>query len=165
MVFVLFWFVFEFINLNREGKCVTHPRNPYLTVDAIIEVDGKIVLIERKNEPFGWALPGGFVEYGESLEEAVVREVKEETGADFIDITQFHAYSEPNRDPRQHVVSVVFTGKANGELKAADDAKNLALVGPESLKKYDIMFDHMKIISDYMERARMIREIMTIKAG
>ncbi|MCM8831655.1 MAG: macro domain-containing protein, partial [Candidatus Omnitrophica bacterium] len=81
---------------------------PYLTVDGIVEYKDGIVMVERSNPPFGWALPGGFVDYGETVEEAVVREVKEETGLDFLDARQFNVYSDPKRDPRFHTVSVVF---------------------------------------------------------
>ena len=109
-------------------------RNPFLTVDVIIHVPGRgIVLIERRNPPFGWALPGGFVDYGESLETAALREAKEETGLDVEDLVQFHAYSDPARDPRHHTVTVVFTGIGRGEPKAADDAKNLGVFPLESL--------------------------------
>ena len=137
-----------------------HPRNPYLTVDAIIEMDGdKIVLIERKNKPFGFALPGGFVDYGESLEDAVCREVKEEVSMEFTIYDQFKAYSDPKRDPRQHVVSVVFVGTGIGEPVAADDAKeNSAIViSPADALEKPLAFDHWSIIYDYMDWNENIR--------
>ncbi|HBK22669.1 MAG TPA: NUDIX hydrolase, partial [Planktothrix sp. UBA10369] len=106
-------------------------RNPTPTVDIIIELidrpDRPIVLIERKNPPLGWAIPGGFVDYGESVETAAIREAKEETGLDVELIEQFYVYSDPNRDPRQHTLSVVFLATAIGQPQAADDAKNLEL--------------------------------------
>ncbi len=89
-------------------------RNPLVTVDIIIEVGGGIVLIERKNPPHGWALPGGFVDYGESLESAAVREAKEETSLDVVLTEQFYTYSDPSRDARHHTVSTVFIATANG---------------------------------------------------
>lgn len=123
---------------------------PYTTVDAIIEMDDAIVIIERSNPPFGWALPGGFVDYGESLEEAVVRESKEETGLDITGVKQFHTYSDPARDPRFHTIGTVFVAKALGEPKAGDDAAALKVVKLTDLKKYDFAFDHVRIIDDYL---------------
>jgi len=119
-----------------------------LTVDCIIEIDGKIVLIKRKNPPFGWAIPGGFVEEGETVEEAVRREMDEETNLSLRNLEQFHVYSDPSRDPRGHTVSVVFTAKGGGIAKAKDDAKELALFTEDDLPG-NISFDHKKIISDY----------------
>ena len=103
-------------------------KNPVPTVDIIIEIqreDGKegIVLIKRKNPPHGWAIPGGFVDYGESLEEAAVREAKEETSLDVQLKKQLHTYSDPDRDPRQHTISTVFVASARGRPKAEDDAQ------------------------------------------
>jgi O-acetyl-ADP-ribose deacetylase (regulator of RNase III)/ADP-ribose pyrophosphatase YjhB (NUDIX family) len=123
---------------------------PFTTVDAIIEIDGGIVLIERSNPPFGWALPGGFVDYGESLEEAVIREAKEETGLDLTGVKQFHTYSEPNRDPRFHTVATVFIASAKGEPKAGDDAAKLKVVKLGDIKNLEFAFDHKKIIQDYI---------------
>lgn len=127
-------------------------KTPYLAVDIIIEVEGKgIVLIERRYPPLGWALPGGFVEYGETLEGAAIREAKEETGLDVTLKGQFYAYSDPERDPRQHTVSVVFIATANGEPKGADDAK-IARAFPEDKIPFDKMvFDHSKILRDYLK--------------
>src|SRR5512139_937603 len=105
------------------GATVKSYRNPFLTVDVIIGDGERVVLIERRNPPVGWALPGGFVDYGESLEVAARREAREETGLELKDLKQFRAYSEPGRDPRQHNVSVVFTARASGTLCAGDDAK------------------------------------------
>ena len=124
---------------------------PYLTVDAIIGIGDKIVLIRRKNPPPGWALPGGFVEYGETVEQAVMRETKEETGLDLVDIRQFHTYSSPDRDPRHHTISVVFTAQGRGSPQAVDDAADIALYGPDSLPA-EIAFDHRQILKDYFTR-------------
>ncbi len=125
-------------------------KQPKLAVDAIIEIGDKIVLIRRKNPPYGWALPGGFVEYGETLEQAVRREAMEETGLELLDLRQFHAYSEPDRDPRFHVVSVVFIAKGKGTPRAADDAAGIALFSKDELPE-DIAFDHKKILEDYFK--------------
>jgi 8-oxo-dGTP diphosphatase len=125
-------------------------RNPFLTVDIIIALEEKgIVLIERKNPPYGWALPGGFVDYGESLEAAALREAKEETGLDLKELRQFQAYSDPDRDPRHHTVTVVFTASSSGTPKAADDAKKVEIFHPDRLP-HPIVFDHAKIIADYI---------------
>jgi ADP-ribose pyrophosphatase YjhB (NUDIX family) len=131
---------------------VPHPRKtPLLTVDAIIELDGGIVLIQRKNPPPGWALPGGFVDYGESLEGAVVREMKEETGLDIHSARQFHTYSDPGRDPRHHTVSTIFIARAEGSPVADDDAADVGIFARESLPE-DIAFDHRQILEDYFSK-------------
>jgi len=124
--------------------------NPLVTVDIIIEEIGGhgIVLIERKNPPHGWALPGGFVDYGESLEQAALREAKEETSLEVELIEQFHAYSNPGRDPRHHTISTVFTAAANGVPKAADDAKDAQIFAEDNLPA-PIVFDHAQILRDY----------------
>jgi len=123
---------------------------PYVTVDAIIEVDDGIVLIERSNPPYGWALPGGFLDPGESLEDAVVREAKEETGLDFVNVRQFHTYSKLGRDPRFHTISTVFIGRGEGTPQFGDDAKGLKIVKHEDLLKREYAFDHKEIITDYL---------------
>ncbi|HEY9864115.1 MAG TPA: NUDIX hydrolase [Candidatus Obscuribacterales bacterium] len=127
-------------------------RNPAPTIDIIIELSDRparpIVLIERKNPPFGWAIPGGFVDYGESVETAAIREAKEETGLDIELIEQFHVYSDPSRDPRQHTLSVVFLATAIGEPQAADDAKHLELFEPWRIPQ-NLCFDHDRILKDY----------------
>ncbi len=126
------------------------PRNPLLTVDAIIEVQGGIVLIKRENPPPGWAIPGGFVDYGETIEAAVVREMKEETGLDITDVRQFHTYSDPARDPRHHTVSTVFIASASGTPVADDDAMEAAIFTRDNLPE-DIAFDHRQILDDYFD--------------
>jgi len=123
---------------------------PYSTVDAIIEIDGGIVVIERSNPPFGLALPGGFVDYGDSLEDAVTREVKEETDLSVTELKQFHTYSEPNRDPRFHTIGTVFIAEAKGTPKAGDDAAGLKIIKKDVILKHDFAFDHKKIIPDYL---------------
>jgi 8-oxo-dGTP diphosphatase len=130
------------------------PRNPVPTVDLIIEMragrrNPKIVLIERKNPPFGWALPGGFVDYGETLEAAAVREAREETSLEVELAGQFHAYSDPERDPRLHTVSTVFIARASGVPRAADDARGVRLIDPERID-VPLAFDHDRIIRDYI---------------
>ena len=122
-------------------------KNPVPTVDIIIEVGGGIVLIKRKNLPFGWALPGGFVDYGESLEEAAIREAGEETGLDVKLINQLHTYSDPRRDKRQHTISTVFIAEAKGEPVAGDDAARARVFAGANIPP--LVFDHNYILQDY----------------
>jgi 8-oxo-dGTP diphosphatase len=125
-------------------------KNPVPAVDLIIEIEGKgLVLIERKNPPPGWALPGGFVEVGESLEQAAIREAKEETCLDVELLGQFHTYSDPNRDPRMHCISTVFVARATGTPRAEDDAKSVAIYPKDQLPDV-LAFDHRKILDDYL---------------
>jgi ADP-ribose pyrophosphatase YjhB (NUDIX family) len=128
------------------------PTTPLLTVDVIIEVAGGIVLIERKNPPPGWALPGGFVDVGESLPQAAVREAREETSLAVTLTEQFFAYSDPRRDPRGATCSVVFLGRAVGEPRAADDAKNVRVFAIDALPS--LAFDHAQILDDYRRYQR-----------
>ena len=123
-------------------------RNPLLTVDIIIECPDGIVLIERRNPPLGWALPGGFVDYGESLEAAAIREAAEETSLEVRLVAQMHTYSDPDRDPRHHTVSTVFIAKADGAPVAADDARDAAVFNADNLPS-PIVFDHPAILRDY----------------
>ncbi|WP_051309049.1 NUDIX domain-containing protein [Desulfogranum japonicum] len=129
------------------GAEITVYRNPVPTVDIIIEINGGIVLIERKNPPLGWALPGGFVDYGESYENAARREAEEETGLQVTLSTQFHTYSNPERDERQHNTSTVFIGQAEGKPVGADDAAEARIFQEDNLP--DLVFDHKQILSDY----------------
>ena len=129
-------------------------RNPLPTVDIIIElVEGGVVLIERKNFPHGWALPGGFVDYGESLEAAALREAKEETSLKVKLIEQFHTYSDPTRDPRHHTLSTVYIATAQGIPQGADDAKT-AKIFLENQLPNPIVFDHGRILADYFRFKR-----------
>jgi len=124
-------------------------KNPLLTVDLIIELNEGIVLIKRKNPPEGWALPGGFVDYGETIESAALREAKEETGLDVELVRQFHSYSDPKRDPRHHTVTTVFVAKAKGNAVAGDDAKEAEIFRRDNLPE-QIAFDHRDILNDYL---------------
>ena len=125
------------------------PKNPFPTVDIIIELEEKgIVLVRRKNPPYGWAIPGGFVDYGESTEDAAVREALEETSLHVELLRQFHVYSSPDRDPRFHTISTVFIASAKGIPIAADDAMEEGIFTKESLPD-EIIFDHRKILDDY----------------
>jgi 8-oxo-dGTP diphosphatase len=126
-------------------------RQPFVTVDIIIEYDDGIVLIKRKNPPEGWALPGGFVDYGESLETAAIREAKEETGLDIELIRQFHTYSDPDRDPRHHTITTVFIAQGKGILTSGDDAREAAVFKRDNLPSM-IAFDHKRILNDYFTR-------------
>lgn len=129
-------------------------RNPVPTVDIIIELEDRgVVLIERKNPPYGWALPGGFVDYDETLEDAAVREAAEETSLDVELKCQFHAYSDPRRDPRKHTITVVFVASAEGEPVAADDAKGVGVFTEEDAPG-DLVFDHGEILRDYFRWKR-----------
>jgi ADP-ribose pyrophosphatase YjhB (NUDIX family) len=124
-------------------------RNPVPTVDIIIELaSGGIVLVKRKNPPPGWALPGGFVDYGESLEAAAVREAREETGLAVELVRQLHTYSDPGRDPRQHTISTVFVARARGIPQAGDDAAETCIV-TRDLCPVPLAFDHARILDDY----------------
>lgn len=124
------------------------PRNPLPTVDIIIETPGGIVLIERKNPPHGWAIPGGFVDYGETVEEAAVREAKEETGLDVTLTRLLGVYSDPRRDPRHHTISTVFVASAEGQPVADDDAADAGVFTRDCLPER-LAFDHRKILKDY----------------
>lgn len=125
---------------------------PYVTVDIIIELEDGIIVIERSNPPFGWALPGGFVDYGESLEEAARREAKEETSLGLNGLRQFHVYSNPNRDPRFHTIATVFIANGEGTPQFGDDAKGLKVVPYEDLPNLEYAFDHKQIIQDYLNQ-------------
>ena len=129
------------------GHHLKNYKNPLPTVDIIIEIKGGIVLIERKNKPFGWALPGGFVDYGESLEQAAVREALEETGLQINLKQQLKTYSAPDRDPRHHTISTVFLATANGFPHAGDDASKADIFIQQNLPP--LAFDHEKILADY----------------
>ncbi len=127
-------------------------KNPTPTVDALIELDGRpgtVVLIQRANEPVGWAIPGGFVDEGEFLVDAAVREAKEETGLDIEVIELFHVYSDPTRDPRKHTVSTVFIGHAAGLPAGSDDAADARVFALDALPS-PIVFDHATILADYV---------------
>lgn len=124
-------------------------RGPRLAVDCIIEVGSRVVVVRRRNPPSGWALPGGFVDYGETVEEAVRREMREETGLELEDLRQFHVYSDPGRDPRGHCVSVVFTARGGGVPRAGDDAAELRLVEPGGKDAAGLVFDHAQVVADY----------------
>jgi ADP-ribose pyrophosphatase YjhB (NUDIX family) len=140
------------ISCPRCGSPVEKYRNPLLTVDIIIELGGEgVVLIRRRNPPMGWAIPGGFVDYGESLESAAVREAKEETSLSVKLRYQLGAYSDPARDPRHHTVSVVFVAEAEGSPRAGDDAGEIGIFQRNALPD-PLAFDHRKILEDYFNR-------------
>ena len=139
------------IRCSKCGNEIEVYQNPIPTVDIIIEIEPKgIVLIKRKNSPFGWAIPGGFVDYGESLEKAAVREAKEETNLDVKLIRQFHTYSDPKRDPRHHSISTVYIAKAKGIPKAKDDALEIGIFNESNLPD-EMAFDHLSILNDYFK--------------
>jgi len=147
---------------SKCGAPVIQYLNPVPTVDIIIEIKdsgGKkgIVLIRRKNEPPGWAIPGGFVDYGETLEQAAAREAKEETGLEIEGLRQFHSYSDPRRDPRRHTISMVFIARGTGLLKAGDDAAGAGIFTEGDLPD-PLAFDHAAILTDYFSEKRGQRE-------
>ena len=131
-------------------------RTPYLATDCIIECFDDvgdflgIVLIERKNRPHGLALPGGFVEVGETVEAANVREMREETGLDVELEHLLGVYSDPDRDPRFHTVSVVYTGRAVGRPEGGDDARSAALFHLSKIPWEKLVFDHARILKDFI---------------
>jgi 8-oxo-dGTP diphosphatase len=124
-------------------------RIPALTVDLIIEMeDGGVVLVKRKNPPRGWALPGGYVDYGETLEQAAIREALEETGLRVELRRQLHTYSDPRRDPRRHTVTTVYVARARGTVRAGDDAAQVKVFSWDEVPD-QLAFDHAQILSDY----------------
>jgi ADP-ribose pyrophosphatase YjhB (NUDIX family) len=135
------------------GHLVSVYRNPIPAADVIIRVGNSIVLIKRRNPPHGWALPGGFIDYGEAAEHAALREAKEETGLDVERLELFGVYSAPDRDPRFHTLSIVFTGWAKGVPKAADDAADIGLFMQDTLP-LPLAFDHAKILEEFFARAK-----------
>ena len=142
--------------LMKEEFRTKKYKNPSPTVDIIIEIetnDGQqgIILIKRKNPPFGWALPGGFVDYGETLEQAAVREAKEETSLDIQLECQMHTYSDPKRDPRKHTISTVFIAQAKGNPVACDDAQEIKVFVGDQVN-FPLAFDHDNILADYFEK-------------
>jgi 8-oxo-dGTP diphosphatase len=139
---------FDALTCSSCGAQVKRHRNPFPTVDIIIEVQGGIVLIERKNPPHGWALPGGFVDYGERLEDAAVREAREETSLDVTNLRLLGCYSDPGRDERMHTISTVYIADGCGQLQAADDAADAGIFQLENLPE-PLCFDHAAILKDY----------------
>jgi len=141
------------VSCPQCGSEVFRYESPVPTVDIIIEIETEggekgIILIYRKNQPRAWALPGGFVDYGETLEQAAAREAREETGLEIESAYQFHAYSDPRRDPRRHTISTVFIAKAKGRPRAGDDAEQTGIFREENLPSR-LAFDHEKILKDY----------------
>jgi len=142
---------FEYLSCPVCGNKVKSYRNPVPTVDIIIEVPAGIVLVERKNEPLGWALPGGFVDYGETLEHAAAREALEETSLVIAGLRLLGCYSDPARDPRHQTISTVYVATGSGTPQAGDDAAHLGVFPIASLPEH-LCFDHHKILMDYARR-------------
>ena len=142
------------ITCPKCGNKISLYHNPVPTVDAVIEYENGIVLISRKNPPYGWALPGGFVDYGEAVEEAAVREAREETGLKVKLTWLVGVYSVPERDPRQHTISTVFAAvPVGGSLAAGDDAAKAVVFSEKNLPE-QICFDHRTILGDYFSNRK-----------
>lgn len=141
---------FEALTCPGCGSAVKKYRNPFPTVDIIIELDNSIVLIQRKNPPLGWALPGGFVDYGEGLEQAAIREAREETSLEISNLQLLGCYSDPQRDTRMHTISTVFVAIGQGTPAAADDAASLGLFRIDEIPD-QLCFDHGQILADYLK--------------
>ena len=142
---------FDALTCQTCGATVKQYRNPFPTVDIIIEINGGIILIERKNPPLGWAIPGGFVDYGESLEDAAIREAREETSLEISNLRLLGCYSDPSRDSRMHTISAVYVAQGKGIPSAADDAANLKIFGLDELPG-QLCFDHSRILVDYLHQ-------------
>jgi ADP-ribose pyrophosphatase YjhB (NUDIX family) len=141
------------ITCPQCGHEVSVYRNPLPTTDIIIRVARGIVLINRKNPPYGWAIPGGFIDYGESAEAAAMREAMEETSLKVTDLELVGVYSDPDRDPRHHTLTVVFTGRGEGVPRAADDAVEIGVFTQDALPS-PLAFDHAKILTDFFASKR-----------
>ncbi|MGE0157576.1 MAG: NUDIX domain-containing protein [Geobacter sp.] len=146
---------FDRLTCPACGATVRNYRNPIPTVDVIIELNGRMVLIERRNPPYGWALPGGFVDYGETLEQAAIREAREETSLEISDLKLLGCYSDPSRDSRMHTITTVFIAQGSGIPRAADDAVNLQLFTADHLPD-NLCFDHGAILQDYLRKAQRV---------
>jgi 8-oxo-dGTP diphosphatase len=144
---------FDSLSCPSCGAQVKKYRNPFPTVDIIIEMPDGIVLIKRKNPPHGWALPGGFVDYGESLEAAAVREAREETSLEVHNLRLLGCYSDPGRDERMHAISTVYIAEGSGQPLAADDAADVGVFRLDQLPE-PLCFDHAAIVADYAARLR-----------
>ncbi len=146
---------YKYITCPKCGTKIRVYNNPVPTVDIIIELvdrnNEEIVLIRRKNPPYGLAIPGGFVDYGERVEEAAIREAKEETGLDVVLKYLLGVYSDPKRDSRLHTISTVFVASATGAPRPGDDAKEVVVVRPDEIKE-SLCFDHREIVSDYLKK-------------
>ena len=138
----------ETITCTACGNTVERFKNPLPTADVIVSIGGKVVLIRRRNPPYGWAIPGGFIDWGESAEDAAAREMHEEIGLELTGLRQFHTYSDPSRDPRGHTITVVFTAEAVATPRAGDDAADAGLFDPADPPK-PMAFDHASILEDY----------------
>jgi 8-oxo-dGTP diphosphatase len=144
---------FDALTCPSCGAQVKRYRNPLPTVDIIIEFQDGIVLIERKNPPHGWALPGGFVDYGETLEAAAIREAREETTLEVDNLRLLGCYSDPGRDARMHTISTVYIADGCGRPQAADDAANIGIFHLGELPEA-LCFDHAEILRDYATSRR-----------
>ncbi len=144
----------SFKSCPKCGEQIEIYKTPLPTVDIIIEIGDGIVLIERANPPHGWALPGGFVDYGESLEEAALREAKEETSLAITLLGQLGAYSSPDRDSRFHTITNVFIATAKGTPIGQDDAKRAAIFTKDALP--ELAFDHSLILADYFQLKKTV---------
>lgn len=141
----------ERITCPKCGHVLNEYKNPSPTADVIVEIGGKVLLIRRGNPPYGWAIPGGFIDYGESAEDAATREIREETGIELENLHQFGVYSDPDRDPRFHTLTVVFTATSTGSPRAGDDAAEACLFDLDTLPD-DLAFDHGRILDDYRKQ-------------
>jgi ADP-ribose pyrophosphatase YjhB (NUDIX family) len=140
------------ISCPQCGHEVSIYRNPVPTTDILIRIDNGVVLIKRKNPPYGWAIPGGFIDYGETAEHAAIREAEEETSMKITNLKLFNVYSAPDRDPRHHTISVVFTADGEGTPKAHDDAADIGVFTRDNLPS-PLAFDHAKILEDFFNRS------------
>jgi 8-oxo-dGTP diphosphatase len=155
------------LNCPRCGAAVREYRNPAPTADVVIhEPSLGIVLIERAGAPFGFALPGGFIDLGESAEAAAIREMREETSLEVELTGLLGVYSRPDRDPRRHTISTVFTGRARNPaaLRAGDDAENAAFYPLDALPAH-IVFDHLEIINDFRQTLAGLRAVAPVRTA